>query len=250
MLVADTHVHIYACYAVDRVVAALTRNLAELDSSATRVAVLAEKSDCRFFRDTMRQQTAGQCRNSMISPDGSAMLFLEAGAPSLYLFPGRQIVTAERLEILCLLADAEIEDGLPARDAVEMTREAGGVPVLSWAVGKWLFSRSSAVKALLTHFEPGELLLGDTAMRPTFWGEPTPMKRARKSGFSVIAGTDPLSFRGQEELVGTYASLIPAELDAAQPAASLRAALLKPSATIRSVGRRSGLGEFIRRMRG
>lgn len=250
MLIADTHVHIYPSYDLGMAVSALSENLAEINASATPVAILAERHDCHFFRKAADGKLPEPYSDVVTAFDGSSILFSVDEKTSLFMFPGRQIVTAERLEILCLLADADIEDGLPASEVIELSLQAGGIPVLSWAVGKWLFGRSRVVKNLLQQYQPDKLLLGDTAMRPVFWGEPVLMKRAAEIGFRIVAGTDPLPFNGQEKIIGKYASLIDADIDAENPAFGLRAALLTPGVTIRSVGRRSGPVEFFRRIRG
>lgn len=50
---------------------------------------------------------------------------------------GRQIVTAEKLEVLALGTDLDIDDGRPIREVLSLVTENGGLPVIPWGAGKW-----------------------------------------------------------------------------------------------------------------
>jgi len=165
----------------------------------------------------------------------------------MHLVAGRQIVTAERIEVLGLAMPGRVDDGRPAPDTVAAVQAAGGVPVLAWAPGKWFFARGRVVLDIIARHPPGALLLGDTTLRPTVWPEPAIMRAARKRGYGIAAGSDPLPFAGEEARMGAYASVIEAPFDAQNPLASARAALRQGPA--RCVGRRGSLPEVVRRLR-
>ncbi len=250
MIIADTHLHLYPHYDLATAVRDCVVRMSALAPGATCAGYLAERSGCRVFRALMDGGggtfAEGVAVESM--SDGRSLALRGGfGAAPLYISPGRQIVTQERLEILCLSSDAEIPDGLPAAETVGRIREVDGVPVLTWAVGKWLFRRAKVVRSLLDSFGPGELLVGDSAMRPVFWPTPAPMRTALRRDYSVIAGTDPLPARGEERVMGRYASLFDAELDPGNVGASLRNALLIGAAGIKCVGNRSFPLTFFRR---
>ncbi|MBT3193460.1 MAG: hypothetical protein HN341_12995 [Verrucomicrobia bacterium] len=250
MIVADTHLHLYPHYDFETAVHGCVSRLSSLVPGAVYVGFLAERSGCHVYRVLAAGDghfAAGDVRIEKTADEGCLVLRC-FNSPPLYLCPGRQIVTAERLELLCLTCDAEIPDGLPAETAVQRIREVGGIPVLTWAVGKWLFRRSAVVRSLLDQFGPDELIVGDSAMRPVFWPTPRPMQVARGRGFKVLAGTDPLPASGEERVMGTYASVLDAEFDPRQPRASLRAALLRSDSGSASVGSRSGPFAFFHRM--
>ncbi len=250
MIIADTHLHLYPHYDFEQALQGCVLRLAGLAPDATCVGFLAERSGCSVFSSLMQKECNGIVGDVSVAPttDGHCLVVHGFNTPPLYLCPGRQIVTEERIEVLCLTVDAEIPDGLPAELAVQRIREVGGVPVLTWAVGKWLFRRARVVRDLLARFGPDELLVGDSAMRPTFWATPLPMRFARRHGYRVLAGSDPLAAAGEEQVMGSYASLMHAEFDPKCVRASLRSALLHPEGEIQSVGVRSGLVTFIRRM--
>ncbi len=250
MIIADTHLHLYPHYDFGGAIQGCVTRLAALAPEATCVGFLAERSDCHVYRALRDASDAPEAEgvHMGLADDGVCLVARSFNKAPLYLCPGRQIVTEERLELLCLTSDAEIPDGLPADRAVNRIREVGGVPVLTWAVGKWLFRRASVVRALLDRFGPSELLVGDSAMRPVVWPTPRPMWRARRQGYRILAGTDPLPAAGEERVMGSYATVFDSDFAPADACASLRSALLDEGVVAQSVGARSGVIEFLQRM--
>jgi len=251
MIIIDTHIHLYRQHNLKTALKVCAARLAALAPQATCAAVLTERAGENFFE----QLESGQLH----LPDDCALRVVEkrhclkiesTSVASLYLFAGRQIVTAERLELLCLGINAAIPDGLPAADAVLRIRETGGVAVLTWAVGKWLFRRKKVVNRLLEEFAPQELLIGDSAMRPVFWPAPAAMQTALLQQRRIIAGSDPLPAPGEERVMGSYATLLEeADLNETHPFDSLAKALTAPQTGSRNLGRRCGPLEFFDRMR-
>jgi len=237
-LIADTHVHFYPCYDLQQALNNLRRNLSTLNRNAVCMAFLAERHDCHFFRQF------GERGREMLGADiqvqlyDNALLFSEEGYPDLYFFAGRQIITRERIEVLALTTDMEIEDGLPVDEVVSRVTANGGIPVISWAPGKWFFQRKKVVESLLDRYEPGTILFGDTTLRPTGWLEPDLMKKAVRQGFGLVAGSDPLPFKGEEVVMGRYAVRLEADFDADDPVASIRSLFTRPKFTPARVGRR------------
>jgi len=137
--------------------------------------------------------------------------------------------------------------GLP-RIEVKFLIDADGIPVLSWAPGKWFFERGKVVKTLIHQFGANQLLIGDTCLRPTIWGTPELAREATEKGLRTIAGSDPLPFPGEERLMGTYATTLQGSFDPAKPASSLRNILRSPDAVAALTGRRCGVFEVMRRL--
>jgi hypothetical protein len=248
-LVADGHVHLYPFYDLPRAAAALENNLRRHGASGIPAGFLAERHDCRIFED-LRQ---GRLRlgGREVRPAGEECLaVLGEEGPRLLLFAGRQIVTAERLEVLALTVDLRIPDGSPAAEVIGRVQAAGGVPVLAWAPGKWFFKRGEVVAGLLGRFPAGRLLLGDTTLRPTLWAEPRLMRHARRRGFGVLAGSDPLPFPGEERMLGRYATVLEGDLDLARPLEGVRKILGAAGGIGPGVGTRGGIGETLRRLWG
>jgi len=117
--------------------------------------------------------------------------------------------------------------------------------VLPWAPGKWFGDRGRAVLSVFDSVPSCQFLVGDTSMRPVGWGEPAIMRYAEVKGIKIIAGTDPLPFAGQENLVGSYCTLLEANIDLNKHDGFRR--LLHESAVHR-VGRRGSFVSVLVRM--
>ncbi len=238
LVLADTHVHFYPVYNLDRW---LSTAFAHLSVSAphVRVVCLTERHDCHAFRDNIfRGERAGKLA-LRVTRDGQ----------SLFVLAGRQVVTAERLEALALCTDAEIPDGLPMAETLKRIRAEGAAPALAWAPGKWFFARGRVVTHLLETEPPGSLLIGDTSLRPTVWADPDLMTFGHARGFNVIAGSDPLPFAGDEISVGRYGVRCEIPFDAERPGESFLAALKNPATRFHRAGRRCGVMEWLARRR-
>jgi hypothetical protein len=243
-LYADTHVHLYPSYDLPAALAALGANLARgaaRSDARFAAAFLTERRDCRLFAGLRSGdlRPAGGPFEVRPGSDPETALLVRADRVVAHLFAGRQIVTAERIEILALATLAEIPDGRPAGWVVDAVLAAGGVPTVGWSPGKWWFARGRIVRELLRSRRPGELLLGDTAMRPAGSPEPRLMREGRAGGFSVVAGTDALPFAGEEGLLGSYGSLFEGAFDPGRPLASVRELLRTPAAVVGASGTRS-----------
>ena len=240
-IVADTHLHLYPCYDLGITLAGLMRRLRGLEGGAgALMAFLAEKPDCHFFSD-LRTGRIKPGPGLEVCPSGEsdAIVMKSGGGESLYLFSGRQIVSAERIEALALTTDTAIPNGLPLSDTVSRIADSGGVPVLSWAPGKWFFNRGDVVAGLIRRTSPRQMLLGDSTLRPMLWPEPAITRMAMELGYRVVAGSDPLPFSGEGKLAGCYATSFDADVDLAKPVTSIKALFRSEAFNPRRIGRRN-----------
>lgn len=250
-VIADTHVHFYPCYDPDIGLTALAGNLSDHVSDGIMAGFLAERHDCSFLaglRDGSIEPGGGIRIEK--APDGIAVVAYPGDGRPLYLVPGRQIVTSERLEILALATDCRFKDGDPAEATIRAVKDAGGVPVLSWAPGKWFFKRGTEVRRLIESHAAGELLIGDTSLRPGVWAEPSLMKTAARKGIAVVAGSDPMPFAGEEMQMGRYATVVNGEFSEKAPVQSFRNMLLATAPEKTRIGRRCGIFEVAVRLKG
>lgn len=244
-LVVDAHLHMYPCYDTAKALSVLVRALRSYDTDAELAAVLAERSDCHFFADLKEGRVGEERLGGRVEVlDGAVRVIHAEGV--ITIFPGRQVVTAERVEVMALTVDEAPADGVPAVDALAAIRETGGLPAVGWAPGKWMFGRKHVVAGLIRSASPGELLLGDTSLRPTMWAEPLLMREGRQKGLGVAAGSDPLPAVGEERFMGRYATRLEGTLVGEQPVVALRKALRSSG---QSVGSRCGPIEVFRRLR-
>lgn len=253
MLVIDTHVHVYPHFDVSTLLSAVRRNARAAvpqDADAVAAIALVERSGTDVFAawSDGKQLPPGV---TVTAVDATALRLSFPDGDRLIVLAGRQVACRERLEILGLGCRAEVADGVPAKDAIASIAAAGGVPVLAWGVGKWMFARSLVVRGLLSRFGPSHLLLGDTSLRPTFWPQPSPMRRARTTGRRVLAGSDPLPPAGEERMACRYVTVLDTRCPPGGTISEwIRGALRDPAVRIHLVGRRSSLREFLARMSG
>ena len=268
LIVADTHVHVYRGYDVAAALHHGLRNLTELarrcgadpaaeDSAGAEesnlvvgggpllVLFLVEAEGCDSFEALRQGRLKEQLPGWSVQAAGEdCAVWLEAsetGAPEaerLLLVAGRQLVTQERLEVLALATDAGLPQSLDSRGAIASVHEAGGVPVLSWAPGKWSFQRGELVAAVIAASSPEHLLIGDSSLRSSAT-EPRLMRRAQQRGFKVVAGSDPLPIGGEERILGSYGTFWRGEVEMDEPLRSLRPMLLDPAVPAARVGDRS-----------
>jgi len=249
MLIADTHVHIYPAHDASALLASAQQNLSALappKSNSHLGLFLTERNNDYFFRRLAsgEMKPPGSFVMESLGESGALRLIDTKNSSRLLLFAGRQIVPREGIEILCLAADADIRDGLSATETLHAVRSAGGIPVLSWAPGKWLFRRGNVIRTIVETWNREPLALGDTCMRAA--GMPTPalMKLGRQCGIPVVAGSDPLPFAGDEYMVGQY-GISSEAFDPDQPVTSARTLL--SSGAFTTVGTRNTLIAATRR---
>ncbi len=248
MFSADTHVHVYPCYDLDRFLRNARTGL--LAAGHPALLCLTERHDCRFFQDLAggtvnlpggyRVEASGEAEAVSIVHDDGDRLFVVAG---------RQIVTAEKIEVLALTRDLELKDGKPVRTVLDDILHQGGIPVLSWAPGKWMFKRGRIIDKLIETCSHDYFLLGDTSLRPTVWPTPRLMKLGRKLGFRTVYGSDPLPVPGDEEQVASYRTLFHADFRPELPASSLRYALTHASVQTEPLGSRGTAATVWKRLR-
>lgn len=205
----DTHLHIYPFYTVAAALDALVDNMPAANGEV-RVGCLTERQDCFLFDNLARQRVveADEAYAARHESDTVIRLSRRRDGVELYLVAGQQIVTAENIEVLALNMAARVEDGRTAPETVDAVLAAGGLPVAAWGFGKWIGGRGRVVRDLLDRYRPGEIAIGDTTMRPHGWTTPFIMRAARRRGFHVLAGSDPLPFDGEERRAGSYHSLV------------------------------------------
>ena len=255
MIVCDAHVHLHPSHPPAAALRALAAHLGRLARAAGApaaacLALLVERAGVNMFAAACRGEFNAAPFSLHPVSDGSAVeVRTQDGRSALWLIPGRQVVTRERLEVLATTVDAEIPDGLPIADTLAAVRAAGGLPGLPWGVGKWLGGRGRIVRALLDAHLPGTLWLCDSGLRPYGWPTPSLLRLARRRGLTVLAGTDVLPRPGDERFGGRYAALSSAAFDPAAPLAAARRILTAHPTGVRLLGVRTWPWTFLARWR-
>ena len=244
----DGHVHLYPGVRLASVFAALARRVGVgAEGRVVRAAVVLADPDGvdgfgRVARgedvpDPWRIEDVGRRHVQFGQADGSGILFVR----------GRQLVTAEGLEVLAAGVGGELRSGQGLSRTLEDVRARGGWSTIAWGVGKWLGRRGRMVSdAVRAEAGSGDVVLGDNGGRPGFWRSVPQFDVAAENGMRVLPGTDPLPVRGDEARIGGYGF----EIDLPQCrgealAVSLAAALADRSVTVRVRGGRVGAARFV-----
>lgn len=170
-----------------------------------------------------------------------ALLLRRSDGTELVLVAGRQIETAEKLEVLALFTTETVADGLPLGESVRRVAATGAIPVLPWGFGKWWFGRGRILRSFLDSGSGERLFLGDNQGRPRSFPRSSIFRLATSKGIVTLPGSDPLPLEGQTDRAGSYGFVLDAEIDPASPADSLRAAILRLVDDPPSFGHRPGL---------
>lgn len=246
--VADTHLHLYPCYDLDRAFSLLLDRLAARQPQAVFAACLTERHDCHFYEQLRTGEQVLHDFTVEQSDRRQLVLCRTSDGKRLALLPGRQVIAAERIEVLALCTDQLFADGIAAAELIRSIREQNGVPVLPWSPGKWFFRRGKVVAHLLRTFTPQDMLIGDVSLRPWLWPLPLLMRSAKRLGYQIISGSDPLPFPGEEQQFGSYGSRI-VSAEANLPINEMLRSLLAGKTEAVSFGSRSGVLEFLQRQR-
>jgi hypothetical protein len=250
MILIDTHVHIYECFDLYKFFAAAYENFrsrARIFGNAdnfTGILLLAETSRDDWFRHLSDyadgqslpgMTTAGSWKFHRLNEPES--LCAKSGANSeIILVAGRQVVTAEGLELLALQTTASFKDGLPIGDLIEAVIQEGALPVIPWGFGKWFGRRGKILRNLIQTAGPADFFLGDNSGRPCFWPRPVFFKLGQKRGMRILPGSDPLPLANEYQRVGRFGLMIPEELSRETPSKGLRQIMSRPDTDLSPFG--------------
>lgn len=242
-ILIDTHIHIYDSYATEILFQAFRDNTIRAKANMGAM-ILVEREGVDYF-SKLKADEGIPPNSKIIESDATSFIIRTPSLPDIIIVAGRQIACKEKIEVLAYGTQLPIPDGTPIRETINQILAAGAKPVLAWGVGKWLFKREKIVKSLLNEYTPEQLMIGDSALRPTIWAEPLLMRSARKNGFTILAGSDPLPPSDQALRAGQYAERYDKNIDTSKPITQQLLDILCNKQT-NVFGRRSNLKEFLR----
>ncbi|MCC7146395.1 MAG: glycosyltransferase [Phycisphaeraceae bacterium] len=249
----DGHVHIHDCFDLDRFLTHAAENVAgqaravnpSLGSEAiVGCLMLTESAGTAAFEKLRGLKQVGVWQ---ISPTQEPQA-LEATCPGrikLLVMAGRQIVTAERLEVLALGTCESFPDGQPLQGVLAQCARAGILSVLPWGLGKWTLARGQLIENVLSSQATPMLFVGDNGGRWRRLREPKLLAKAGKLGIRNLPGTDPLPLPGQESKAGRYGFVLEGDLDATRPVESIKRWLRERSGQPACFGQGEKLTGFI-----
>ncbi len=252
MILVDAHVHVHPDASVAGLFDAAARNFSAVAGGmcASRwqgVLLLTEMKQMDWFQSVAQKKTHDRYDSWTVSPIASEAVSLRAenAGTSLLIVAGRQIVTAEGIEVLALGTTTRIDDRHPLDATLDAVRNAQAITVLPWGVGKWIGRRGALVTNALRNAASQQIFAGDNAGRPFFWPRPQAFDVAEASGRPVLPGTDPLPLPHAEQHVGANGFWVEGELPTDAPWSALRTRLLAAGCNdIKAFGARESVVRF------
>ena len=252
----DAHVHIHPCFDIQEFLDAAAKNFL---SQASRSVNVANSKFVLCLTDTYGTDNFSRLGKQAIDSDsvggqwafvpGAERASILASHPNLgqiEIIAGRQIVTAERLEILGLGLVGIPLDGQPTSEVVSRVIESGAIPILPWGFGKWLGARRQVVNDLIDNFSDGSLYLGDNSGRPGIMPTPAEFVQANELGMRILPGSDPLPFASEYNRAGSFGFYVDDVADREGVWTGLRAMLQQGDGQLRSYGSLESTFRFVR----
>lgn len=257
MIYVDAHVHVHPCYRLEQVLDSTVKNFTNEQKKNTPdvadifVLMLAEMEGSNFFSQLYNEQH----KTTGLLPPGweivgtqelDSCILRNRKLPDMMLvvIAGRQIVSEEKIEVLALGTIATFAARMPVGRAVVTIKNHDALPVLPWGVGKWLGARGKIITELLGRVSSQDLFIGDNGGRPVFWPAPLQFKLATKRRITMLPGSDPLGFSGDEKRIGSFGGTIAGEISLTTPCEDLKKLLLSGNYQVTPYGRRQGVITF------
>lgn len=248
----DTHVHIYPCYDPEQFFRAAFNNLTALargeglQRPPEFVLCITEQPKLTEFA-RLQERVGSMVGEYAVASAGRGWVRVSASQTgteaNLWLIHGAQYRAAEGFEVLSPLISDVAKDGQSARDIINQVLERQEPVVLPWSLGKWWGPRGEALRGLLENLQSSERLvfLGDIPMR-RFGGE----LGRNYFGLPSVFGSDPLPWREEVRVVGSFASKGRGEWSNERPLESVREILLQEA--LQGVGRRNSMPRALYRL--
>src|SRR5690606_8803781 len=250
LVFVDGHVHIYSCYDPAQVLDGAWRHIS---AAATKqnaagnfqgVLIFTESAGDTVFESMSEASRVGRWRISHTTEPKSLSLRRDDEA-HLLLLAGRQLISAERLELSAYFVTETLADGAPLDNLMEQVLRKGGVAVLPWGVGKWLGKRGPIVEeALMQRQLP--LMVSDNGGRPWFWPTPRLFRTAMRLRVPILAGSDSLPMASEEQKAGGFGFILSGALSKEAPCQDIKTRLSTMERSPSHFGHRAGGWSFSR----
>jgi hypothetical protein len=260
MILVDGHVHIYDCFDLKLFLDSALDNFNSQavhlgkEDDFTGILLLAETSRQNWF-ERLSGYLEGGLNLGGGGLDGwtfrptneaNTLWAKKKQGQGFFLVAGRQIVTSENLEVLCLASEKKVPDGSPLEETIEAVVGVDGVAVIPWGFGKWTGKRGKTLKRALLESDSSKLFLGDNGGRPVFLPRPALFSLAEKIGARILPGTDPLPFPSEAARAGSFGFSIEGSADKKAPSSHLKSILLEAEIPLRPFGKLANPYRFLR----
>ena len=259
MLFIDAHVHIHNCFNLETFFDSASNNIktkaAQLgfDNQFIPVLMMAESANMNWFHSLCEYGKGHNpdilenmgCWEIQLLPEESVLKAVHQNS-EIYIFNGRQIVTAEGLEVLALVTSNFFSDGLPLKETIELVRRGDGIPVIPWGFGKWWGHRGKIITKLINGPTKPGFFIGDNGGRPWFLPRPVFFNLAETSGIPILPGSDPLPFASENHRAGSLGLFLPGQISDSSPTSGIKDIILNSAGNIRSFGNLENPFRFLR----
>jgi hypothetical protein len=255
--ILDAHVHIHDCFDISDFLDHTYDNFrreAESYSASRRFngAVLLTESFGTNWFNTLRQSAdtpdhyTWKNWRMTTNDEAESLTASSRSGHELSIVAGRQIVTAENLEILALGFDAGLDDGLPIDEVILAVQAAGALCVLPWGFGKWTGKRGQIVHNILNSDLGSNFFIGDNAGRLALLPAPAEFETAARRNIRILPGSDPLPYKSQVSSVGRFGLVLDRGIDISRPFQEIRRILLDEGKATNPYGSLERLIPFIK----
>lgn len=255
MILVDTHVHIHRCFDIDLFLSSAARNFQAAAATSCpeqpyrAVLCLTEDAGSSEF-DRLGEFAGGHSGLTgwSIGRTGErhSLVASHKEQGELTILAGRQIRCDEGLEVLALGTSRPFDDGITVNAAIEQIHGEEALAILPWGFGKWTGRRGRVVRRIIESRTPEEISLGDNSGRLALWPEPGEFALARRAGFRILPGSDPLPFLSEVTRAASYGLAVPGSVSSTEPAHGLIGILSDPSVETRTFGRLETPLRFLR----
>lgn len=244
----DAHVHFYSVARAERALNGAMRNFSALrPTGGTGIQgclLLAESAGENVFSALVQVGRTGRwCIRETHDEPHSAIASGPTG--QVAIIAGRQVRTAENLEVLALGTSRNYPDGMDLPTALEAVHDSGALAVVPWGLGKWTGRRLELLTSLLDWVQPESIFLGDNGGRLGIIDAPPLLVTAANNGFRVLPGSDPFPLPGDWKRVGSYGFRAEIDLPERDPWRVLRDWLKSRQSSPVPYGRPLGLFRFL-----
>ena len=250
MLIIDAHVHIYSCFDLKVFFNAASKNfhhVAESYPSKDRpmsILILTDWSGENWFNHLVNLNNHGPQRSKASikswsvqqTSDPCAIYIEHTEKRKICIIAGRKIITAENLEVLAIASHHPFKDGLTLRNTIDDIKTHGAIPVIPWAVGKWLGNRGKLLTDLINDTQKADFFLCDNGNRPIFWPRPSHFSLAENNNIRIMAGSDPLHFPSASKRPGSFGFMLNGSLCSDKPSVDLKRLISDPSVQFKCYG--------------
>ena len=236
LIFIDAHVHIYDCFRIERV---LDFALANFEKASRRMAgsrrfdgilFLTETAGTNKYSQLLRYARENSSTKTLetsgwkfyCTDEGTCLRASLDDQQNIFIIAGRQIITAENLEVLSLATTTNFAGGRPLYDVIHQITEHEGIPVIPWGVGKWLGKRGTFLKEFMMKNKGSNIYLGDNGGRPSFWLHISHFQLAIEYGIRILRGTDPLPLTDEVKRIGNFGFMVAEDLDTSHPSSHVK----------------------------